>query len=286
MTIEELQILVNAKSLDSSSPTLLTAARWIQDHVVEVAWKTVDDVAQETGVSPASVIRTCRSLGFDGFSSLQRLVRESLPAAEHLVEKLSDADLSSAVHGVIDRERHNLERFDESTIVQVGDLATTLLSARRIAVMASLTSTALGSYVAAHLNFLLGNVTFYEAESSASWIFLRDAGPEDAVLILSFPRYSTSARNMIQRCRERIPHTILVTDRVGKSLFSGIPALGLPVSGDLFSAGPPTAVFVQMLAHELRNRAPGRIVERLKQMDAVLTQAGVFLKDARSQIRD
>lgn len=286
MTLEHLQNQINDKSLNTASPTLLTAARWIQDHVVEIAWKTVDDVAQESGVSPASVIRACRSLGFGGFSALQHMIRDSLPTAEHLVDKLNDADTSLAVHGVIDRERNNLDHFDEDTIKQVGELATILLSARHIAVMASLTSTSLGAYVAAHLNFLLGNVVFYEAESSASWIFLRDAGHDDAALIVTFPRYSNSARNMIQRCGERIPHTILITDRVGKKLFSGIPALGLPVSGDLFSAGPPTTVFVQMLAHELRNRAPERIVERLKRTDSVLTQAGVFLKDASYQIRD
>lgn len=286
MTIEELQSQINLATVDSASPTLMATAQWIKDHVVEIAWKTVDQVARESLVSPASVIRSCRSMGFDGFSALQRLVRDALPTTENLVERLGDSDALTPTRKVIEQERANLDRFDASLTKQVTALASILLGARRIGVMAGLTSTALGAYVASHLNFLLGNVSFYETESSGSWIFLRDAQASDVALVLTFPRYATAARTMIQQCKNHGLHTVVLTDQLGKSLSTGELTVTLPVSGDLFSAGPPTTVLVQMLAHELRNQDPTRILTRLQDMDSVLSKAGVFLKDSRYRIRE
>ncbi len=286
MTIEELQSQINLATVDSASPTLMATAQWIKDHVVEIAWKTVDQVARESLVSPASVIRSCRSMGFDGFSALQRLVRDALPTTENLVERLGDSDALTPTRKVIEQERANLDRFDASLTKQVTALASILLGARRIGVMAGLTSTALGAYVASHLNFLLGNVSFYETESSGSWIFLRDAQASDVALVLTFPRYATAARTMIQQCKSHGLHTVVLTDQLGKSLSTGELTVTLPVSGDLFSAGPPTTVLVQMLAHELRNQDPTRILTRLQDMDSVLSKAGVFLKDSRYRIRE
>lgn len=286
MTIEELRSQINLTTVDSASPTLMATAQWIKDHVVEIAWKTVDQVAQESAVSPASVIRSCRSMGFDGFSALQRLVRDALPTSANLVEKLGDSEALTPALKVVERERVNLDRFDASLTDQVAELAAILLSARRIGVMAGLTSTALGGYVASHLNVLLGNVSFYETQSSGSWIFLRDANASDAALILTFPRYATAARTMIQQCKNHGLHTVVLTDRLGKSLSTGELTVSLPVSGDLFSAGPPTTVLVQMLAHEFRKQDPNRILARLQDMDSVLAEAGVFLKDARYRIQE
>lgn len=286
MTIEELRSQINLTPVETTSPTLVATAQWIKDHIVEIAWKTVDEVAQESRVSPASVIRSCRSMGFEGFSALQRLVRDALPTTTNLVEKLGDSESLNPTGPVVERERLNLERFDANLTDQVTELASILLGARRIGVMAGLTSTALGAYVASHLNFLLGNVSFYETESSGSWIFLRDAEPSDVALILTFPRYAIAARTMIQQCKDHKLRTVVLTDRLGKSLSTGELTVGLPISGDLFSAGPPTTVLVQMLAHEFRKQEPNRILARLQDMDAILSQAGVFLKDARYRMRD
>ena len=75
-----------------------------------------------------------------------------MPTA-NLVEKLSDSEALTPTRTVIERERANLNRFDASLTDKVAALASILLGARRMGVMAGLTSTALGGYVASHLNF-------------------------------------------------------------------------------------------------------------------------------------
>ena len=288
MSIDELtkQITVATEAL--TARTIRQVAEWIQTHLVEIAWKTIDDVAQEASASPASVIRCSQQLGFSGYSHFQRTVRDALPTSGSLIEKL--ADLPEAVNVspsalVLAQERANFDRFNQALMDHVERLATMLVHTSRVGVIASLTSTALGQYLASHLNFLLGNVSFFEAESSASWMFLRDAAPTDTMIALTFPRYSKAVFRMAKQFQQKPVQTVLITDIAGTKLLPVNLTLGLPISGDLFSAGPPVTVMVQMLAHALKHLNPDAVTQTLKTTDHLLAQAGVFLRNTGYRIR-
>lgn len=284
MTLEELQTRIRSTPLINRTVTVATVSQWIEEHLIEIAWKTVDDIAADTGVSPASVIRTCQSLGFDGYSPLQRIVRETLPTSGGLVDKLDDTATSDPALSVPTRERANLDLFDADVAAQVELTTPIILGARRVAVMAALSSETLGAYLASHLNFLLGNATFYEAASSGSWIFMRDATEDDVAIILTFPRYAKSAINMLAHCRKTMPKTILITDRRGARLFPCSHTVALPLSGDLFSAGPPVTVLTQMMAHAFKQHDPDRIGANLAATDRALGQAEVLLANSSYEL--
>lgn len=288
MSIDELTQQIRLATEALTAPTIRQVAEWIQTHLVEIAWKTIDDVAQETSVSPASVIRCSQQLGFSGYSHLQRTIRDALPTSGSLVEKLADPPEAVNVSPsalVLTQERENFDRFDQTLMDHVDHLATMLVHTSRVGVIASLTSVALGQYLASHLNFLLGNVSFFEAESSASWIFLRDATPTDLMIALTFPRYSKAVHRMTKQFHEKNVQTVLITDIAGKTLLPVTLALGLPISGDLFSAGPPVTVIVQMLAHALKHLNPDGVTHTLKTTDQLLAKAGVLLRNTGYHIR-
>src|ERR1700756_3007604 len=65
--------------LSEMSPSTSRAASWLARNAAEVAWSRVEDIAKQVGVSPATVVRAIKQSGYDGFSQLQRMVREQLP---------------------------------------------------------------------------------------------------------------------------------------------------------------------------------------------------------------
>lgn len=288
MSIDELIQQIRLATEALTAPTIRQVAEWIQTHLVEIAWKTIDNVAQEASVSPASVIRGSQQLGFSGYSHLQRTIRDALPTSGSLVEKLANPPEAVNVSPsalVLAHERDNFDRFDQALMDHVNHLATMLVRTSRVGVIASLTSTALGQYLASHLNFLLGNVSFFEAESSASWMFLRDANPTDMMIAVTFPRYSKAVHRMAKQFHEKPVRTVLITDTAGTTLLPVTLALGLPISGDLFSAGPPVTLLVQMLAHVLKHLNPDGVTQTLKTTDRLLAQAGVLLRNIGYRIR-
>jgi DNA-binding MurR/RpiR family transcriptional regulator len=257
---------------------------WLSEHLIETAWLTLDDVAVSAGVSPASVVRACQLLGYEGYSHFQRTVRDGLPGSD-LVNKLTrlanETDSAkgkrrSPVDRVLTAERENLERLAPLIGETLGKVADVLLHASRIGVVSALSSATLGQSLAAHLAFVLDNVSFFESGSAAGWMFYRDLGPEDVVLALCFPRYAKATLDMVRQVRGKTPHVVLITDPVGPHGPKTQLRLRVPISGDLFSAGPPMAVVTQMLVHELLDRDANRILMHLKMTEEALAQAGIL----------
>jgi RpiR family carbohydrate utilization transcriptional regulator len=67
--------------LPSLGPSEQKVARECVEFAEEVALLSVADLAARTGVSPATVVRTCQNLGFKGFQHLRLLLLRDLGAA-------------------------------------------------------------------------------------------------------------------------------------------------------------------------------------------------------------
>lgn len=60
------------------SPELLKAARWVVAHPVGVGLESMRSCARSAGVTPATMTRLARQLGFDGFEALREPYRRAL----------------------------------------------------------------------------------------------------------------------------------------------------------------------------------------------------------------
>ncbi len=63
---------------DALPPVVQRAARWLADHPGEVALLSMRQQAQRVGVSPPTMVRLARALGFDGYAALRRPFQEAL----------------------------------------------------------------------------------------------------------------------------------------------------------------------------------------------------------------
>lgn len=272
-------------NISKMSPSLAKAANWLSRNAPEVAWNGIEDIAKQIEVSPATIIRAIRQCGFDGYSDLQRKIREQLPDSS-LVWKLYQNNPTEStltpIGAVIANEKSNLDQLEMLLAPVIDEFISTLLSARRILVVASLMTAPIAEYLSLHLRLLLGHVDFVDASSSQAWLRFRELGSEDCVLGLSYPRYSVATRKFLTKTLERTEHVILMTDQ-GGALLQGIQlAVRLPsVSHYHYSSNVSLMALTQILARSLSHQDPERIMNNVNEADEIWSQLNVVSKSKR-----
>lgn len=72
------------------SPKQRRLARFFLDHEDEVAFASATYIGAQAGASPATVVRFCRALGYEGFTELQTAIRAQFPQYRTAVQKFTD----------------------------------------------------------------------------------------------------------------------------------------------------------------------------------------------------
>ncbi len=169
---------------------------YIAKHYDKAAYMTAAQLGKNAGVSESTVVRFAAEIGFDGYQSLQKNLREtmrnqlnSLQRMELAANKIADGDILSAVlKSDIEKIISTLNEIDKE---QFDGAVETLLNAENIYITGVRSAAALASFTGFYFNLLFDNVRLINS-TGADDIFeqLFRVGKNDAVLGMSFPRYS------------------------------------------------------------------------------------------------
>ena len=268
--------------IPNMSPSLAKAADWLSRNAPEVAWHGIEDIAKQIEVSPATLLRAIKQCGFDGYSDLQKKIREQLPDSS-LVWKLFQENPTEAtltpIGAIVANEKANLDQLESLLTPVIDELLSTLLKAGRILVVASLMTAPIAEYLSLHLRLLLRRVEYVDASSSQAWLHFRELGDEDCVLGLSYPRYSEATRRFLKKTLERTSHVILMTDQAGPMLQGIQLTVRLPsMSHYHYSSNVSLMALTQILARGLSHHDPERIMSNLNEADEIWSQLNVLSK--------
>lgn len=194
-------------------------ARFIQERYDEAAFMTASRLGQEVGVSESTVVRFATELGFEGYPGLQRALQELIRSKLTIVQRMEvarsrmadDEVLHSVATGDIQNIRRTLEEISEAAFNEAVDA---VVAARHIYVFGAGSCKALAAFLTHYLQMLLGGRAHQLTASSQSDIYseLLDVGPEDTVLCITFPRYSSKAAKTLQYARSKGARAVAMTD--------------------------------------------------------------------------
>src|SRR5690554_2728207 len=91
------------------SPLLKNVAEFLLHQPVKFSQESAAKISQEIGVSETTVIRFCTSIGYGGFSELQREVRETLYHSPLPQVELNDHETNTPLQTFIERETANVK---------------------------------------------------------------------------------------------------------------------------------------------------------------------------------
>lgn len=213
-------------------------ANYILEHYDEAAYMTASRLGQTVGVSESTVVRFAAELGFEGYPELQRavqeLVRSKLTSVQRVEVTRARMGDDEVLEGVMSYDMANIRKtLEELPKETFNEAVQSLVDARRVYVFGAGSCRALANFLAYYLKLLLPNSclisTSSETEILEEMIHISD---EDALIVLSFPRYSSKTVKAAHFARSRGTKVIAITD----GLLSPIAALAsclLPAHSDM-----------------------------------------------------
>lgn len=261
---------------------------YVLDHYASVCFMTSADIAKELAVSESSVIRFCKSLGYNGYADFlknlqgyynksvnsissnitvpaERLAYLSKPnkeKGENYIETHFENTLNNLEHAVVNNK---IEKFEEA--------AKLIIQSRRKYILASRANTCQGDYCLLYMKHMLDNVisTSYGAINVID--HLCDIGKEDCMIVFSFPRYSKPDELALQMARERGASIIVITDKQS-ALLSQYASILFTVSVDsntFFNSYMGVQFVTEVLCNAISQKLGSSIENRLTEIDKYLS---------------
>jgi len=203
-------------------PSLTHSQRTVADYVLEnmdaMAFATLDDAAMKIGVSTTTVIRFARSLGYSGYSDMQKDIQSQMMDKVSLPERLTNSRQRVSLGKLLQETMNNDIANITETVNNLPEAAlqgavAEILRARHVYILGMRSSFALAHYTASRLGQIRPHTRLVQ---SAGMIFPEEmvgSGPEDVCIAFLFPRFSKTTANLIMWLRGMGVRVILFTSQ-------------------------------------------------------------------------
>ena len=193
-------------------------ARYIEEHADKVAFMTASKLGKTVGVSESTVVRFATEIGYAGYPALQQAMQEMIRSKMTSVQRLEMTSanlgptelLDAVLEQDIDILKRTKETIDQEAFYRAADALT---KAKRVCVLGAGSSLALATFLSHYLQLVFDTVQLVEATSEASIIQqMIHVGEGDAIIAISFPRYSKKAVKALQYASDKGAATVAITD--------------------------------------------------------------------------
>ena len=193
-------------------------ARYITDSYDKAAFMTANRLGKTVGVSESTVVRFAVDLGFDGYPSMQKAMREmvlnrltSVQRIEVANNRFGDHDVVSTVlHSDMEKLRQTSETVSRSAFNATVDA---ILKAKRVYILGVRSVAPLANFLGHYLNYMFNNVHVISGLSAGEMFEkIVSVNSEDVIIAFSFPRYSASTTKGARYCRSAGATVIGITD--------------------------------------------------------------------------
>ncbi len=269
-------------------------AAYILEHYDTAAYMTAYSLGEAVGVSESTVVRFATELGFSGYPRLQKamqeLVRSKLTSVQRVEvtrARMHDSEvLDNVMLYDMSNLRQTLAELDPSVFDQAVDA---LVRARRVYIFGAGSCRALAHFAAYYLKLLLPDVRLISASGETE--ILEEMFPisgEDAVLGISFPRYSARAVKAMHFAHSRGAEIVAITDSV-RSPISDFATHLLLAHSDMATVvdslvAPMSIINALAVAISLRRREANR--DRLNELETLWETYQVYQPSEKQSAED
>ncbi len=195
-------------------------ADYIRNEYDKAAFMTAAKMGEEVGVSESTVVRFAMALGYEGYPEFQKALGEvvrnrlnSIQRMEVTYGRIGQAEiLTSVLHSDIEKIKMTMSAIDHTAFEMAVD---TLVNAKRVYVIGIRSCAPLASFLGFYLNLICENVTVVNTNGSSE-IFeqLIRINEEDAIIGISFPRYSMRTLKALEFASNQKAKVITLTDSI------------------------------------------------------------------------
>jgi DNA-binding MurR/RpiR family transcriptional regulator len=192
------------------------AADYLLENRNDITFATLEELAAKIGVSTTTVIRLARTLGYGGYSEMQKGFQYEVMEKVSLPERLSTSGSLTMDKLMEDTIKNDIKNISE-TVAGLSDSlmkdAVDMISAAgNVYILGMRSSFALSHYTASRLGQIRPNVRLIQ---SAGMIFpeeLVGCGEKDVCIAFMFSRYSKTTANLLKWMKSMKVKVILFTN--------------------------------------------------------------------------
>ena len=193
---------------------------FIYDHYDQAVFMTAARLGETVGVSESTVVRYAAFIGYNGYPEFQRdledWVQNKINSVQKIGAKYGKSTQSEILTSVLEADIeklqdtiHNLDPVAFETAVDI------ILEARTIYIMGVRSCEPLADFLHFYLNMVRGNVVLLKTTSmSETFEQMLRIDEQDAMIGISFPRYSMRTLKAMEFANDRNAKVITITDSV------------------------------------------------------------------------
>ena len=209
-------------ALQEMAPTFSKGQRAIAKYITEsydkAAFMTASKLGKTVGVSESTVVRFAVELGYDGYPSMQKAMREMVLNRLTSVQRIEVANNRFADHDVVSTVlQSDIEKLRQTEeLIDREDFAAAvnaILNSKRIYILGIRSTAPLANFLGYYLNYMFRNVHIVTA-SGTTELYEKIVGVngDDVLIAFSFPRYSSTTIRGARYCRSAGATVIGLTD--------------------------------------------------------------------------
>ena len=274
------------KSLPQMSKGQKRIAAYITEHCEKAAYMTASRLGEESGVSESTVVRFAIELGYEGYPELHHAMQEALRKRLTTVQRMEVANdrfaeggvLETVLNGDAERIRATLETIDRNAFEAAVDA---IVSAGTIYVIGMRSSFALAEFLDYNLSLIFKNVHLVRnAGGSEIFDHLMRIKEGDAVIAISYPRYSSRVIKAVKYANHKNAKVIAITDGPTSPIAKDSTA-ALYAKSDMASFADslvaPLSIINALLA-AIGVKKKDDVAETLRQLETVWDEYNVYEK--------
>lgn len=269
-------------------------AAYITDNYDKAVFLTAARLGQVVGVSESTVVRFATHLGYKGYPEFQKALEglvqnklNSVQRMEHTYGRISQPEiLETVLRADVQRIEKTLEQLEENTFHLAVD---TILHAKHIYIIGLRSCAPLAEFLYFYLNMMFDDVHFLKT-SSSSEIFeqMMRISQKDAIIGISFPRYSMRTLKALEFANNRNAKVITLTDSVHSpmNLYSSCNLLAKSDMASIVDSLVAPLSVINALVMALCMKKQGEVVETLEMLERIWEEYQVPGSDEIDYIDD
>ena len=262
-------------------------AGYIKEHYDQAVFMTAAKLGEALGISESTVVRFASGLGYDGYPEFQKeleeWVKNKLSDVQRIKVKYGHSSQSEILSSVLGAD---IEKIQD-TIVNLDPHAfemavSAILEARTVYIIGLRSCAPLADFLQFYLNMIRPNVVLLNTTSvSETFEQMIRIDEKDAIIGISFPRYSMRTLKAMEFANDRNAKVISVTDSIHSPmcLYS---SLNLLARSDMVSivdslVAPLSVINALVVAMCLKR--PQEVKKNLEALEDAWNNYQVYLND-------
>ena len=262
-------------------------AAYISDHYDQAAFMTAAKLGETVGVSESTVVRFAMHLGYEGYPEFQNALAEWVKNKLNSVQKMGakygkstqSEILTSVLSADIEKIQDTIVNLDPAAFEAAVDI---ILGAQTIYLIGVRSCEPLADFLHFYLNMIRGNVVLVKT-TSVSEMFeqMIRVGEKDAVIGISFPRYSMRTLKAMEFANDRNAKVITITDSIHSpmNLYSSCNLLARSDMVSIVDSLVAPLSVINALVVALCLRRPDDVKRNLETLEDVWNNYQVYLND-------